>query len=387
MAGFSPLDERLGLLPNRPFSPRLAEAIVRVGTLLPFRQAADLLAALRGVRVDEATVRRLTYAAGHAALALPVPHAAPQPPACLQLSLDATTVRVVGGDWVAVKLAACGALVPGAADDQGQPTARTAQVSYVARWEPAAAFGPTITPEALHRGIDRALAVVSPNDGARWIQEALDLVAPQAVRILDCPHAAEHLGLLAGLVHGADTPAAAAWVAAQRAALLTQGAAPLLDALAACQAQGPCAGARATPGGQAPTDQLAREVAYCTSRAAQLAYPTFRQRGYPRGSGCVESGHRVVTAARLKLAGQQWATPHLNPLLALRCTLCNNRWDATWPTLWTRWRRQHRTARHARRAAAGLTTVPPAPRTKLVVNGRPTRDHPWRRPFLPHPRP
>ena len=400
----------MGLLPNARYSPRLAAAIARLGATVPFRDAAALLADLLGVTAHEATLRRYTYQAGEAALAeeetalrrvLAAAPPGPAAPPCPLVSLDATKVPLVGGQWTDAKLAAFGEVVPGPPDDAGRPTATTARVSYAARWEPAEAFGATITLEAHRRGLLGAPTVVSPNDGAEWIQRNLDLVVPQAVRILDFPHAVEHLGAVAALVYGGEGAEAVAWVAAQRRALLASGPGPLLAALAACRERGPCATARPTADGQSPEEQLAREVAYFARRAGQLDYPAFRAAGYPIGSGCVESGHRVVIAARLKLAGQHWAARHLNPLLVLRATLCNDRWAAAWPATWGRWRdrvaarralaRQQRRATHAP-PPTPVPLPPPAapppaasapPRPKLVVDGRPTAAHPWRRPFLP----
>jgi hypothetical protein len=256
--------------------------------------------------------------------------------------------------------------------------------------------------------VDAAGVVVSPNDGAEWIQGGLDLVAPRAVRILDEPHGAEHLGTLGGLVHGADTAAAGAWVATQRRRLLEEGPADVLAELARRQAAGPHPAAPVGPDGLTPAEHLAREVAYFAKREAHIDYPAFRAAGYPIGSGIVESGHKVVVGRRCKGAGHHWAPAHLNPLLVLRTTACNDRWAATWPAIWAEQRRSTLAARRrrgdARRAArlalappapapvpapvpAGRPAAPPAPpRPKLVVDGHPTDDHPWRRPFLPAPR-
>lgn len=232
------------------------------------------------------------------------------------------------------------------------------------------------------------------HNGAEWIQGNLDLVAPQAVRILDFPHAVEHLGTVAALVYGEGTAEARGWLTAQRRSLHDAGPTALLTALAVCQARGPCASAPPGPEGLTPAAQLAREVAYFTKRVGQLAYPAFRQRGYPLGSGVVESGHKVVIGARCKGAGQHWASPHLNPLLVLRCASCNERWGEVWPALWAEQCQQARTARRltqqARRAtrlvllppppvpAVPAPALAPPPRPKLVVNGRPTAEHPWR---------
>jgi len=255
--------------------------------------------------------------------------------------------------------------------------------------------------------------VASPNDGALWIQEVVDLVAPQAVRILDEPHAAEHLAVVGALVFGADTPRARSWVDDQRDQLLYGSPSEVLAELARCQMRGPCASARPSADGQTPAAQLAREVAYFHSRAEQLEYQAFRQALYPIGSGIVESGHNVVITPRFKKAGQHWAAQHLNPLLVLRTILCSDRWSAPWPRVWQHQlstvataRRTAGEGRRTRWAAASAAAAPcaplpvpasspeetpppvlhavtPAPKTRRP---RPKEDHPWRKRFLASPR-
>ncbi len=412
---FSPLDAELGLLPNHRFSPRVEALAARLGSTVPFAEAGAVLALAVGVQVSATTLRRQTYAAGEAALtveaaalqvALTTPAVHPAPPALLQLSIDATKVPLLHGAWTDVKLAVVAELVPGPPDDAGQPTHTPQQHRYVARWEPAEQFGATLTLAAQRCGVDEVGTVVSPNDGADWIQGILDLIAPQAVRILDFPHAVEHLGTIAALVNDANTPAAAAaWVAARRAAFAQRGGDPVLALLEECLAQGPSATARPDADGKSPAEQLAREVAYFTKRAAQLAYPTFQAAGYPIGSGLVESGHKVVIGSRFKGAGHHWASHHLNPLLVLRCAICNECWQTTWATAWVEQCAQAQRTRLAaqqQRRTTRLTLLPapppatpvlpqapplappaprpplPLPRPKLVSNGRPTAAHPWR---------
>jgi hypothetical protein len=205
------------------------------------------------------------------------------------------------------------------------------------RWEASVPFGQTLSLEAARRNLDGAATVVSPNDGALWIQDyVVDLVAPQAVRILDEAHAAEHLGLIGQLVHGPTGVAASDWVARQRATLLhhADGPALVLAELDRCLAAGPHPAAPCTAADPDPAATLAREVAYFHTREAQIRYVHFRQLGYPIGSGCVESGHAVVIVPRCKRAGMRWAPTHLNPLLVLRGVEANDRMEATAPAIW-----------------------------------------------------
>jgi hypothetical protein len=417
-AGFSPLDVELALLPKQRRTPRLEEMLARFGTGHDFAAAADQFTFVTGVPVSEATARRRTYAAGGAALAqeeaelaqierdLPAP---PVTPERMQLSVDATTVPLVGGAWTEVKLAAFADLrEPKDADEDG-PVVEATALSYAGRWEEAGAFGRTVTLEAHRRGLSVAAEVASPNDGAKWIQDIVDLVAPQAVHILDEPHGAEHLGISGTLVFGPDNTQARQWVDEQRDQVLYGSPSEVLPELARCQMRGPCPRAPQGPDGLSPADWLAREVAYFHSRADQIEYQAFRRARYPIGSGIVESGHDVVVTPRFKGAGQHWATHHLNPLLVLRTILCSDRWVATWPALWqqavdcgaTRRRAagsRRRTVWEAARAAAASPAVPaapppalptspplvvaPAPTPRAPRSRRPAPDHPWRRPFL-----
>lgn len=61
-----------------------------------------------------------------------------------------------------------------------------------------------------------------------------------------------------------------------------------------------------------------------------LDYAHFRRKGYPIGSGCVESGHKVMVQRRMKGAGMRWAEHHRDPTLALRNLVCNDRWEEGW---------------------------------------------------------
>jgi hypothetical protein len=113
---FSPLDEELELLPGE-LSATLAEGVARLGTKMPFEQAAAELVFFWGVELDETTVRRHTQAAGAAYVAEQTAEverlererpAAPAGPAVQYLSADGAMVPLVGGQWAEVKTLAIG---------------------------------------------------------------------------------------------------------------------------------------------------------------------------------------------------------------------------------------------------------------------------------------
>lgn len=127
---------------------------------------------------------------------------------------------------------------------------------------------------------------------------------------------------------------------------------------------------RALSAGQARDEA----VSYLTTRRSQIAYRDFVARGWPIGSGCVESAHKGVVQQRLKLRGMRWARAVAAGMLALRVVDANDRWDATWAKVGP----HQRTAQRARTAARRVARRPRPPQPKLVQNGKPTANHCWR---------
>jgi hypothetical protein len=141
-------------------------------------------------------------------------------------------------------------------------------------------------------------------------------------------------------------------------------------------------------------------LSYLRKREAMLNYPHFVQQGYPIGSGSVESGHKVVMQSRLKQAGMRWAEQHLNPMLALRNLICNDRWPEGWHKIVTYRQRQRREQlmEKCRATVYSATLIPeqtmvlptpssphtaPKPRKPTLKKPyKPAANHPWRKPFL-----
>jgi hypothetical protein len=401
--GFFPLDEELGLLPSA-LSPGLVESVVRLGTWLPFGPAAALLAHFTGTVVSPATVRRLTEGAGAAQVAVQTAAvealerelpAAPEGPAVLLASVDGAMVPLRGaGNWAEVKTLALGVVQPAQRDARsGELRVRTEHLSYFSRRADHASFARLATAETHRRGMESAGVVCAVADGADWCQSFIDLHRPDAVRILDFPHAVGHLASAAQATFGIGSAATSAWLQAQAHTLKHGEPEGVLAALRAL----PCAAAADPHGARMARDGT---LQYLERRRAQIRYAAFVAAGYPIGSGCVESANKLVVEARLKGSGMHWAPEQVDPLLALRTVACSDRWAQDWPHLATEWRararrqRQHRTA--AGVAAPRLAPQPaprrarppeplrrlPASPTPTIVGGRPTAAHPWKRRML-----
>jgi hypothetical protein len=177
-------------------------------------------------------------------------------------------------------------------------------------------------------------------DGADWLQKLLDRYRPDAVRVLDFPHALEHLASAAQATFGAGSASSAAWLAEQAHALKHDAPRAVLAALRVL----PTAAAADPAGATRARDAT---LGYLAKRRDQLRYAEFLALGYPIGSGLIESANKLVVEARLKDSGMHWAPEHVNPMLALRTIACADRWTEAWPRICD----QLRTAAQARRAA------------------------------------
>jgi len=327
--GWSVVETVLDVPARARLSAGLLAWAARLGAAAPFREAAEVLAALTGLELGAETIRRHTAQVGttladaeDAAVARAAgPRGvveAPDPaPGLLVAEADGAMVRYLDG-WHEVKLG----LVAGWDDGALQAP------SYVAAREPAAAFGARLAAEAARRGaleidrwegdvtgrgLARLRAAAILGDGAAWIWALADERFDVRVEVVDAYHAYQHLHTAAGALFG-EGPNADAWAAARKSELRAQGVAPVLAALR---------------GGRAPTPEAAAvlrtERGYFTSNAERMAYPTLRLDGLPIGSGGIESAADHLVQRRMKRAGMRWSDHGGRAMLALRARLRSRR--------------------------------------------------------------
>lgn len=408
---FSPLDEELGLLPGT-LTPSLYEDLVRLGAWMPFRRAVGELQHFRQTDISKSSVERLTEAAGAAYVAAQkseverIEREMPKPPpgAAQQfLSVDGAMVPLVGGEWAEVRTMVIGDVLP-AQQVKGEQVNRTSNHSYFSRMTDAATFERLALVETQRRGVETAQAVAAVTDGAEWIQKFIDHHRHDAVRILDFPHAAEHLSTIAQALCAENGVQKDIWLHEQLHQLKEKGASVVLATLRTQISQ------------HAQRPELTTAFAYLEKREAQMQYPTFQQEGWPIGDGAVESANKLVVEARLKGSGMHWTRSHVDPMLALRNIAYNDRWQEAWPQITATLRQQarHRTAQRRRQrlahvaAPAFLPSTPtdvdahltpsspllgephaplpslpspkqPPPKASPPQPWRPPPDHPWRR--------
>jgi hypothetical protein len=218
-AVFSPLDKELQV-PDGHLLPHAQEALVRLGSELPFGRVAEHLEGILGVVVHASTARRQTLAAGQRVLEVQNEQAQPlaacpeeQAAERMAMSSDGAMVPLVGGVWAEVKVVAIGAVER--RTRKGEDHIVTTQLTYFARLANAATFADQASAEVRRRGIERAKEVCAIQDGAEWIQGFVQSHRHDALRILDFAHAASYVSEIADKVRegGGHLPGLGGWMA------------------------------------------------------------------------------------------------------------------------------------------------------------------------------
>jgi len=322
------------------------------GAELPFQQAAEQLERLAGIGLGIETVRTHTEQVGTAlaerqhaaATAVAQTQEAAEPvemaPELLVAEVDGVHVRFQDG-WHEAKVGEIAGCRVGNGLPDTDPMARPPVLvapSYVASRTPVGEFGPLFLAEATRRGVlevvdwtqpvdtDPRLRLVGPaeaqlrsvvvlGDGAHWIwQLAAEHFAAQRIEIVDYWHVTEHVWTVARALFGEDPDAAGVWAEAWCIDLLEHGSEPWLAALRSAE-----------PPDAAAAEVLRVERGYFTTHAVRMAYPTFRARGLPIGSGAVESAAKHVVQVRMKRSGMRWSDAGGEAMLALCAYRASNR--------------------------------------------------------------
>jgi len=375
--GFFPLDEEL----EGELTPSGHENLVRLCGWMPFHRASEVMEDLLGIAVNKNVGQQYTERAGAAyeqlqneavdeleRKASPAPKGAEK----MQMSADGAMVPLLHGIWAEVRTLVIGEVEP-PQPEHGEPAVHTRKLSYFSRKVNAETFDRLALVETHRRGIENAGQVAAVMDGAEWEQGLIDHHCPQAIRILDFAHAAEHLGVIGASLYGENAVETHAWLDEHLHQLKHTGPDEILAEIRDLQEKFP------------DKQEITSNLAYLEKRKQQMRYPIFQAEGWPIGSGIVESGNKIVVESRMKGAGMHWAENNVNPMLAIRNILCSDRWKEEWPkierklrqqTAWSRKkRRQERAYRKHLDNWQPLDLSMPVIQTKAPAQSKP---NPWR---------
>ena len=202
-------------------------------------------------------------------------------------------------------------------DDQGRPQRDPFSSTYLAAFADPTDFGSLLWSEALKRGYATARKTVFLGDGAEWIWNLVSDRFKDAVQIVDFYHACEHLQALCQALESNEQRAKALFKS-WRKRLKNNGLPRILHEAAA---RLPALNSMAR---EAVEDQLP----YFQTNATRMTYRSFRRQGYFIGSGAIEGACRHIVAQRTKLSGMRWLCSGAQNVLAFRCLIKSNLFDA-----------------------------------------------------------
>lgn len=172
------------------------------------------------------------------------------------------------------------------------------------------------------RGRTEQTELVFLGDGGNGLMEAALRYFPTAQFVLDRCHLRQHLYRV--VAHIGTHDHAVKQLVDIFDAVLGQGNAwwvilqlrPFVPASKAGQPVEPC--------------PVANFIEYLERFANCIHYEEYQRRGWPIGSGEIESAHRQVSQARLKLPGAAWTTANLNAMAATRAARESGLWERCW---------------------------------------------------------
>jgi len=327
-----PIRQRWGLTAHQQLSPALEDKLGYFATVTGTYEMAAQLARKVGVPIEDSTVRALVQRLGARAeeqtqarlKTVPQEKNPAAPPNALAVVMfDGCQLRHRGAGWgkentekprVAWHEHKLGIFYRQEQNASGQLTQKV-----VVSWQGSPVeLGERLHWEALRGGLGRARETLAVGDGAPWIW---NLVAGRwrgAHQLLDFYHASQHLHALGEALHPRDERARARWVN-RLCHHLRRGRQPnVLRRVARMRGRRGAAG-----------ETIRREQNYFATHAGRMNYQEVAARGWPIGSGAVESAC-AQKQKRFKRPGQFWTERGLRHLDALIQAREHDHWDQLW---------------------------------------------------------
>jgi hypothetical protein len=322
--------------PHQKMTPALQDRLCFTVTLTQSYEAAAQVATKWGSEVDDSTLHALVQRVGAKTVeqvqerikTIPQERRPERKPSELGVLLaDGWMVRQRGPDWGAEKTKQnrvewhemkMGVYyqIEHAVVKNGR--GELAEKVVVSTLGDATELGQHLHWEAMRAGLGRAKNLEMLADGSEWIWNLKDHRWNRAVEVLDFFHGSEHVWTLGRTLAGDDQ--AKAWVE------------PLLHQLRhgkEKKALRKIAGLSA-PRGE-PGKIVRREQGYFAGQAQRMKYQEIADRGWPIGSGPVESTC-LQRQCRFKRPGQFWTAQGLRHLCALEEARHNHHWEELWFT-------------------------------------------------------
>jgi hypothetical protein len=328
--GRYPMDEALGLYDQ--YTPATVQLMCWAGAMdSSFELASETLARFAGLEIPGRQVQRVVNAFGQKAANWMHDRQSDKidkPVEILNIQTDMTGIPARPEELQDIKgkqpdgtaktrQIKVGCVFTQSRDAKGHPQRDPFSSTYIASFCDRTDFAPLLWEEALKRGYATARKTVFIGDGAEWIWNMVKDRFRDAVQIVDFYHACEHLYDLCGALE-ADGERTKALFKRWRKRLKNNG---LPGILKATTKRLPSLSTEAREAAEA-------EIAYFENHADRMKYRTFRRKGYFIGSGAIEGACRHIVAQRAKLSGMRWSCDGAENVMAFRCLIKSNLFDA-----------------------------------------------------------
>lgn len=334
-----PMRERWGLRPHQEMSPALEERLAFTATLTRTYEGAAQVVSKWGCPVDDSVIHAVVQRAGSRAeeqtqQRLPQPPQEPHPQRAASelavLMVDGWYARFRGPgwgkkrtkkdrvEWHELKTGIFYLHEQAAVTEGGRGIIVDKRL---VRWqgEPME-LGRRLHWEAMRGGLGRARETLVLGDGIAWIWNLKADRWSEARELLDFWHGGEHLWALGRAHYGMDESTAKPWVEERLHRLRHGQERAVLKEIAGFKA------------GRGPAGQtVQKEKNDFANHAGRMNYKEMADRGWPIGSGAVESACRG-SQGRFKGRGQFWTKQGLRHLSALEEARDNDHWDELWLT-------------------------------------------------------
>jgi len=332
-----PIREKWGLKAHQQMSPVFEEKLAFTATLAHSYEAAAQIACKWGSEVDDSVVHAVVQRRGRKAEAQTqerlkqVPQESHPQRAASELALlmvDGWFARFRGPGWGKQKTkkerVEWHEIKNGVfyLQEQSAQTAGGRGVIsdkiVVRTQDDSTDLGRRLHWEALCGGLGRAKNKLVLGDGIAWIWNLKANRWPDARELLDFWHGGQHLWSLGRASQGMNETKAKPWVEERLHQLRHGRERAVLKEIAVLEAR------------RSQTGKIVKkEKKYFAGQSGRMNYGEMTKRGWPIGSGPVESSCRQ-DQCRFKRPGQSWTRPGFGNLSALDQARRNNHWDELW---------------------------------------------------------
>ena len=150
-------------------------------------------------------------------------------------------------------------------------------------------------------------------DGAPWIWKMKERLCPHARELLDFYHVLEHGEAAASQAYGEGSDGASCFMNALTHRLIWKGKEAVFDLV---KEHIPYRPRKKIDKHRAKS--FGKLLNYLESNRERLNYKKFLDRGWPIGSGAIESAHKSVLQKRMKLSGMMWSPQNAQRMATLR---------------------------------------------------------------------